>query len=260
MMEESFSQLPMPVAFLRPGWFMENHAGDVNSAISEGIIYSYLQPIEHAIPMIATKDSRVTERIRVFLQSDAELFDALSRAQESPRSIQPLLAAAKKLAQKCFSAHAQGSRQLLRASLRNVLIYDDRIEILLGSTELRQNTQRQSEEPAKSPADPEDGICLTVPAKRMRRDGAVHLIIPASASMPTQNSRPALIKAVARGRAWYDQIIAGHLPDLKSLARKTGLTAYYVKNVLSCAFLAPDIVEAILDGQSTTDPEIPGSL
>jgi uncharacterized protein YbjT (DUF2867 family) len=56
MMEESFSQLPMPVTFLRPGWFMENHTGDVSSAISEGIIHSYLQPIEHAIPMIATKD------------------------------------------------------------------------------------------------------------------------------------------------------------------------------------------------------------
>jgi uncharacterized protein YbjT (DUF2867 family) len=56
MMEESFRQLPMPVTFLRPGWFMENHAGDVSSAISEGIIHRYLQPIEHAIPMIATKD------------------------------------------------------------------------------------------------------------------------------------------------------------------------------------------------------------
>jgi uncharacterized protein YbjT (DUF2867 family) len=56
LMEESFRQLPMPVTFLRPGWFMENHAGDVSSAINEGIIYSYLQPIEHAIPMIATKD------------------------------------------------------------------------------------------------------------------------------------------------------------------------------------------------------------
>src|ERR1700689_4291148 len=56
MMEEAFSQLPMPVTFLRPGWFMENHAGDVSSALSEGIIHSYLQPIEHAIPMIATKD------------------------------------------------------------------------------------------------------------------------------------------------------------------------------------------------------------
>ena len=56
MMEESFRQLPMPVTFLRPGWFMENHAGDVGTAISEGVIHSYLQPIEHAIPMIATKD------------------------------------------------------------------------------------------------------------------------------------------------------------------------------------------------------------
>jgi uncharacterized protein YbjT (DUF2867 family) len=56
MMEESFRQFPMPVTFLRPGWFMENHAGDVSSAMSEGIIHSYLQPIEHAIPMIATKD------------------------------------------------------------------------------------------------------------------------------------------------------------------------------------------------------------
>jgi len=35
---------------------MENHAADVSSAIREGIIHSYLQPIEHAIPMIATKD------------------------------------------------------------------------------------------------------------------------------------------------------------------------------------------------------------
>ena len=56
MMEESFRQLPMPVTFLRAGWFTENHAGDVSSAASEGIIHSYLQPIEHAIPMIATKD------------------------------------------------------------------------------------------------------------------------------------------------------------------------------------------------------------
>jgi uncharacterized protein YbjT (DUF2867 family) len=56
MMEESFRQLSMPVTFLRPARFMENHAGDISSAISDGIIHSYLQPIEHAIPMVATKD------------------------------------------------------------------------------------------------------------------------------------------------------------------------------------------------------------
>jgi site-specific DNA recombinase len=56
-----------------------------------------------------------------------------------------------------------------------------------------------------------------------------------------------LIKAVARGHAGYEKIIAGS--DLRSLARETGLTPYYVRRVLACGFLPPDIVEAILEGR-----------
>ena len=36
---------------------------------------------------------------------------------------------------------------------------------------------------------------------------------------------------------------------MRSLARETGLTPHYVRNVFACAFLAPDIVEAILEGR-----------
>jgi site-specific DNA recombinase len=36
---------------------------------------------------------------------------------------------------------------------------------------------------------------------------------------------------------------------MRSLARQTGLTPHYVRNVFACAFLAPDIVEAILEGR-----------
>jgi formate hydrogenlyase transcriptional activator len=39
------------------------------------------------------------------------------------------------------------------------------------------------------------------------------------------------------------------VPDMRSLARETGLTPHYVRNVFSCAFLAPDIVVAILEGR-----------
>jgi hypothetical protein len=60
--------------------------------------------------------------------------------------------------------------------------------------------------------------------------------------------RPALIKAVARGHAWYEQILEGKVADMRSLARETGLTPHYVRNVFACAFLAPDIVDAILEG------------
>jgi site-specific DNA recombinase len=36
---------------------------------------------------------------------------------------------------------------------------------------------------------------------------------------------------------------------MRPLARETGLTPHYVRNVFACGFLAPDIVEAILEGR-----------
>lgn len=41
----------------------------------------------------------------------------------------------------------------------------------------------------------------------------------------------------------------GKVVNIRSLAREAGLTAHYVRNMLAFAFLAPDIVEAILDGR-----------
>ena len=54
-MEDVFGTLPMPVTFLRAAWFMENAAWDIDSAKS-GLIQSYLQPLDRAVPMISTDD------------------------------------------------------------------------------------------------------------------------------------------------------------------------------------------------------------
>jgi NAD(P)H dehydrogenase (quinone) len=56
LMEAALGGLSIPVAFLRPGWFMENIACDVPSARDEGVIRSFLQPLDKAIPMVATED------------------------------------------------------------------------------------------------------------------------------------------------------------------------------------------------------------
>jgi NAD(P)H dehydrogenase (quinone) len=56
MLEEVLGDLPMQHVFLRAGWFMENFAGDVASARSEGRIYSHLQPLDRRVPMVATVD------------------------------------------------------------------------------------------------------------------------------------------------------------------------------------------------------------
>lgn len=56
LMEQALRDLPMPVTFLRPGWFMENAAWDVAPARDEGVIASYLQPLDKPVPMVATAD------------------------------------------------------------------------------------------------------------------------------------------------------------------------------------------------------------
>lgn len=56
LMEQALRELSMPVTFLRPGWFMENAAWDVAPARDEGIIPSFLQPLDKAVPMVATAD------------------------------------------------------------------------------------------------------------------------------------------------------------------------------------------------------------
>ncbi|HQT47415.1 MAG TPA: NmrA family transcriptional regulator, partial [Acidocella sp.] len=44
-----------PVCFLRAAWFMENAAWDVAPA-REGVVPSFLQPLDKPVPMVATAD------------------------------------------------------------------------------------------------------------------------------------------------------------------------------------------------------------
>jgi NAD(P)H dehydrogenase (quinone) len=55
MTETMLRTVSVPVALLRAGWFMENAAWDVEAARS-GVIPSFLQPLDHTIPMVATAD------------------------------------------------------------------------------------------------------------------------------------------------------------------------------------------------------------
>jgi len=55
-LEQALADLPTPVTFLRAAWFIENAAWDVASARDQGVIRSYLQPLDRAIPMISSED------------------------------------------------------------------------------------------------------------------------------------------------------------------------------------------------------------
>ena len=56
LMEQALSKSTVPVTFLRPAWFMENFVWDVEQARVDGVIASFLQPLDKPVPMIATAD------------------------------------------------------------------------------------------------------------------------------------------------------------------------------------------------------------
>ena len=56
IIEAAIGELPMPITFLRPAWFMENSSWDVAPARGQGVIPSFLQPLDKAVSMVATAD------------------------------------------------------------------------------------------------------------------------------------------------------------------------------------------------------------
>jgi uncharacterized protein YbjT (DUF2867 family) len=58
--EKTLRPLPMPVSFVRSAWFLENTSWDVAPARGTGVVPSYLQPLDRAIPMVSAEDVGIT--------------------------------------------------------------------------------------------------------------------------------------------------------------------------------------------------------
>ncbi len=61
-----------------------------------------------------------------------------------------------------------------------------------------------------------------------------------------------LLKAVARAHRWFDEISTGKARSLAAIAAREGLAVRYVGRLIRLAFLAPDIVESIVEGRQPT--------
>ena len=56
IIERALGELSIPITFLRPGWFMDNSIWDVAPARQQGVIPSFLQPLDKPVPRVAAAD------------------------------------------------------------------------------------------------------------------------------------------------------------------------------------------------------------
>jgi len=87
-----------------------------------------------------------------------------------------------------------------------------------------------------------------------RRGVEMRLVLPGAA---IQNDRsrcdPTLIKAIARGRAWFEELAAGRARSLRELAERDGITRRYVRRLVDLTFLSPELIEVILQGRQPVE-------
>jgi len=56
------------------------------------------------------------------------------------------------------------------------------------------------------------------------------------------------VAALVRAFQWKEDLVAGRVLTVKALAQREELDRCYVRRILRLSFLAPDLIEAILNG------------
>ena len=79
----------------------------------------------------------------------------------------------------------------------------------------------------------------------------MRLVIGGGAS--TQKTDPTLLKAVARGHKWFNELVSGRAALTKEIAAREGVNERFVRRLVPLAFLSPTIVQAIAEGRHPAD-------
>jgi hypothetical protein len=87
----------------------------------------------------------------------------------------------------------------------------------------------------------------------VKRGGRKEIQLHEGAEQPRRTDYT-LVKALARAFRWKRMLESGEFTTIAELAEREGIAPSYMTRVLRLTLLAPDIVEAILDG--TQGPEV----
>ena len=94
-----------------------------------------------------------------------------------------------------------------------------------------------------------DTVTLHVPFRVVKRGGRKATQLPEGGKQPRRTDST-LVKALARAFRWKRMLESGEFATIAELAEREGIAHSYMTRVLRLTLLAPDIVEAILNGKA----------
>ena len=169
------------------------------------------------------------------------------RVQEVLEKDEPTQHLARQLAQ----MSEQQRHPVLRRIIQRVVV--SRTTVRMTLTPFRAPcTEGLNTQTEREAADPPE-MHVEVPFTFVPRGGNSRIMLNGSSVKMHHEPNPSLIQAVVRGYQWREQLRSGQHISLKEFAQGQGVTPRYLMRLLRVSFLAPDIIEAILNGRQPAD-------
>jgi hypothetical protein len=139
-------------------------------------------------------------------------------------------------------------------------VRNDAIDLEIHPSRLKAAILREdTESPVQSQTSDDEGDASThrlrIDTRLKRCGGEIRLVLLGDDKQERLSKPdPNLIRAMAKAHAWARQLIAGEVASITEIAKRSDTSRSRASSILTLAFLAPDIVEAILDGRQP--PEV----
>jgi site-specific DNA recombinase len=196
----------------------------------------------------------------VLIQGQADKAATLNRVPAA--EIEALIVGAlRKLAGEANKVEAQGSRSpsdqdLISTHIERVDVKSDHLAVQLSGKPDQQGGKRDQALSRKGGArDHANPNIMVIPWRKPPSKRSREIILPAGGSSH-RDSRPIraetrarLVTAIAKGRRWLDVLLAGTITNVEQIATTENCTVRQVNMTISLAFLAPNLVQAAVEGR-----------
>jgi len=185
-------------------------------------------------------------QLRTMLTTSDRLVEAADLRGAEAATIDRAIRTAQDLGVELGTADPSRIIELLRALVDQIVVSDGAILINILRPELRRILDI---DPPVDDSPSEDIYPLSIPITFRARGEELRIIIEGPGTSTAQPQDATLIKAIVRAHTWFARLVTGDAKSIMEISRADNVTDRYLGRVLRLAFLAPDITEAILEGQ-----------
>ena len=193
-------------------------------------------------------EQAVTSRIRHWLVDPGSVYQAIRLADPSPQ--RQLIAQAGEIGKSWSKIPATRQRALLTALIGRIEVGLNRIDIHLRPTRLSALLDIPAA-PLSSATD--ETQILSVPIELRRSGREIKMLIEGTDPFATAKPDTRLIKLLIRARRFNATLVDSDGVPFAALVKQEGVSPSYFTRLVRLSHLAPDIIQAVLDGRQPRD-------